>query len=242
MTCRDGGMEMTCRDGGMEMTCRDGGMGLNMTCREENSLLDITCPDKNESTNFDNYKNMDITSDSVFGADQNNVEPAVEDYHQTLAKKLEPEMPGSEGSSRNSSFDGGATATMPFSGLMLANNTLLLPRKESGEDDDDMTKVPIQIINYDPLRPVEGMRGSRGLSGNQENPRSIMANQVEKKEFPADMELTKVDRTRIGSTDMDMTGEGQDAAASGVDMEMTRVGGINVAASGVDMEMTRAGG
>merc|ERR1740129_461398 len=115
VTCHDGGMNMTCRDGGMEMTCRDGGMGLNMTCQEENSLLDITCPDKNESTNFDNYKNMDITSDSVFGADQNNVEPPVEDYHQTLAKKLEPELSGSEGSSRNSSFDGGATATMPFS-------------------------------------------------------------------------------------------------------------------------------
>merc|ERR1719402_252241 len=71
----------------------------------------------------------------------------------SIVKEFERELPGSGGSSGNSSFDGGATATMPFSGLALANNTLLLPRKESEEEEEDMTKVPIQIINYDPLRP-----------------------------------------------------------------------------------------
>ena len=58
--------------------------------------------------------------------------------------------------SGNSSMDGGATATVKFSALALANNTLLLPHRSSTEDDEeeDMTRVPVQTINYNPEEPV----------------------------------------------------------------------------------------
>ena len=64
------------------------------------------------------------------------------------------ELPGSESSSANTSTEcaGGATATVKFSGLSLANNTLILPRKESEED--EMTKCPVQYFYYDSSKPV----------------------------------------------------------------------------------------
>merc|ERR1719278_1402731 len=65
------------------------------------------------------------------------------------------ELPGSESSSANTSTEGagGATATVKFSGLSLANNTLILPRKES-EEDDEMTKCPVQYFYYDSSKPI----------------------------------------------------------------------------------------
>ena len=64
------------------------------------------------------------------------------------------ELPGSESSSTNTSVEcvGGATATVKFSGLSLANNTLILPRKESEED--ELTKCPVQYFYYDSSKPV----------------------------------------------------------------------------------------
>merc|ERR1719278_2043524 len=64
------------------------------------------------------------------------------------------ELPGSESSSANTSVEcvGGATATVKFSGLSLANNTLILPRKESEED--EMTKCPVQYFYYDSSKPI----------------------------------------------------------------------------------------
>ena len=49
-------------------------------------------------------------------------------------------------------FGGGSTATVKFSTLSLANNTLMLPRKESEED--EMTSCPVQLFSYDPAKPI----------------------------------------------------------------------------------------
>ena len=46
----------------------------------------------------------------------------------TLVSKEASHLPDSLPNSNNSSFDGGATATVKFSQLALANNTLVLPR------------------------------------------------------------------------------------------------------------------
>ena len=64
-------------------------------------------------------ENLNWTRDTVFS------EPPVIDQF------------GGDGlGSGNSSYDGGATATVKFSALALANNTLLLPHRESQEDEE----------------------------------------------------------------------------------------------------------
>ena len=67
---------------------------------------------------------MDITMD-----------PITSDYTRhgggmetTLVSSQVDHLPDSLPNSNNSSFDGGATATVKFSQLALANNTLMLPR------------------------------------------------------------------------------------------------------------------
>merc|ERR1719361_752709 len=66
------------------------------------------------------------------------------------------QLPDSLPNSNNSSFDGGATATVKFSQLALANNTLVLPRREDEEDDDDedYTKASEQVFSYDPSQVI----------------------------------------------------------------------------------------
>merc|ERR1719234_2196540 len=60
-------------------------------------------------------------------------------------------LPDSLPNSNNSSFDGGATATVKFSQLALANNTLVLPRRDGEEDEEeDFTRAPEQVFSYDP--------------------------------------------------------------------------------------------
>eukprot|EP00090_Calanus_glacialis_P001034 TRINITY_DN10737_c1_g1_i1.p1 TRINITY_DN10737_c1_g1~~TRINITY_DN10737_c1_g1_i1.p1 ORF type:complete len:1585 (-),score=559.88 TRINITY_DN10737_c1_g1_i1:230-4717(-) len=99
------------------------------------------------------------------------------------------ELPGSLPPSANSSIDYGATATVKFSGLALANNTLLLPRKESEEDEDDgMTKCPVQFFSYDPAKPVM----DHGQGAPQLNRTSS---------GDADMEITEAVPSILPSTD-----------------------------------------
>ena len=83
----------------------------------------------------------------------------------TLVSKEASHLPDSLPNSNNSSFDGGATATVKFSQLALANNTLVLPRclkyfsllkqyiinqlcrRESEEDEEeDFTRAPEQVL------------------------------------------------------------------------------------------------
>ena len=80
------------------------------------------------------------------------------------------ELPGSEPSSADTSveFGGGATATVKFSVLSLANNTLVLPRKVS--DEDDMTECPVQYFSYDPSKPVTDHEAADANSGEEESP------------------------------------------------------------------------
>merc|ERR1719278_2529758 len=64
-------------------------------------------------------------------------------------------LPDSLPNSNNSSFDGGATATVKFSQLALANNTLMLPRKESEEEEEeDFPRAPEQVFSYDPCQVI----------------------------------------------------------------------------------------
>merc|ERR1719458_554245 len=74
----------------------------------------------------------------------------------TLVSSQTNDLPDSLPNSNNSSFDGGATATVKFSQLALANNTLVLPRREDEEDDDDedYTKAPEQVFSYDPSQVI----------------------------------------------------------------------------------------
>merc|ERR1719319_720604 len=70
------------------------------------------------------------------------------------------ELPASLPSSSNNSFDGGATATMKFSGLMMANNTLQLPHRSSQEEEEEeeFTRAPEQFFSYDPAALISRQR------------------------------------------------------------------------------------
>merc|ERR1719204_1452832 len=72
-----------------------------------------------------------------------------------MVSKEANHLPDSLPNSNNSSFDGGATATVKFSQLALANNTLVLPRRESEEDEEeDFTRAPEQVFSYDPSQVI----------------------------------------------------------------------------------------
>ena len=95
---------------------------------------------------------IEVGEDSVFERASPNDVDVVSLHSQPRIEDL----PGSGSSSANNSLDyGGATATVKFSVLSLANNTLLLPRKESEED--EMTSCPVQFISYDPSKPVNSV-------------------------------------------------------------------------------------
>ena len=75
---------------------------------------------------------MDITMAPTFEVDEKD-SPGDFTRHgggmeATLVSKEATHLPDSLPNSNNSSFDGGATATVKFSQLALANNTLVLPR------------------------------------------------------------------------------------------------------------------
>jgi len=84
------------------------------------------------------------------------------------------ELPGSLPPSADNSIDYGATATVKFSGLALANNTLLLPRKESDENEEDgMTRCPVQFFSYDPAKPIISEQGRDNIGWDDKMSRSI---------------------------------------------------------------------
>ena len=138
-------MDMTRSGGEMEKTRLGGQMDMTRSGGEEKTRLggqmDMTQAGEMEMT-FETLEN------SVFVT----ASPAVS----RLSKQpTVQELPGSESSSANTSVDcGGVTATVKFSGLSLANNTLILPRKESEEEEDELTKCPVQFFYYDAAKPV----------------------------------------------------------------------------------------
>lgn len=155
-TVLGGGMDVTlARDrtvlgGGMDVTIATnktvlGGGGMDMTM----------APDADDSVFADD--SMLAEFKASLAAQAGAARPNTADLIASLSAHhpTADELPGSLPASADSSIDYGATATVKFSGLALANNTLVLPRKESEEDEDDgMTKCPVQFFSYDPSKPV----------------------------------------------------------------------------------------
>ena len=142
-----GQMEMTKIGGGMDMTRLGGAMEMTTDVRRlvSEKEEDINTSQGSDSV-FVNNSMMAEFRAAVSTATSVTSQPRIED------------LPGSEPTSAETSstaeadFGGGATATVKFSTLSLANNTLMLPRKESEED--EMTSCPVQFFSYDPAKPI----------------------------------------------------------------------------------------
>ena len=166
-TINDDGMEMTkavgqmelTRLGQMEMTNIVGSMGMDMT--RMGGAMEMTNDVRRLISDHEDDVNTSHGSDSVF---LNNSKMA--EFHASVSAATSvttqprvDELPGSEPASTDTSttaeadLGGGATATVKFSVLSLANNTLVLPRKESEED--EMTSCPVQYFSYDPAEPIQ---------------------------------------------------------------------------------------
>ena len=143
--------------------------------------------------------------------------------------------------SGSSSFDGGATATVKFSALALANNTLLLPHRESQEDEENMPSVPVQMINYNPLEPI-----SRPLNRSADSPSDMDLSRATSNRTiaqPSDMDLTRAtsNRTIAQPSDMDLTrATSNRTIAQPSDMDLTRATSNRTIAQPSDMDLTRA--
>ena len=143
-----GSMEMTRGVSNMEMTRLGGGMEITTDVRRlvSDQEEDVTITSQGSDSVFVNNSMMAEFRAAVSGATSVTSQPRIED------------LPGSEPTSAETSstaeadFGGGATATVKFSTLSLANNTLMLPRKESEED--EMTSCPVQLFSYDPAKPI----------------------------------------------------------------------------------------
>lgn len=142
-------MEITKIGGGMmEMTRLGGAMEITGDVRRlaSDQEEDDTNTSQGSDSVFVNNSMMAEFRAAVSGATSLTSQPRIED------------LPGSEPTSAETSstaeadFGGGATATVKFSTLSLANNTLMLPRKESEED--EMTSCPVQLFSYDPAKPI----------------------------------------------------------------------------------------
>merc|ERR1740128_528925 len=140
-------MEMTKIGGGMDMTRLGGAMEMTSDVRRLVSDQEAEYDTSQGSDSvFVNNSMMAEFRAAVSGATSVTSQPRIED------------LPGSEPTSAETSstaeadFGGGATATVKFSTLSLANNTLMLPRKESEED--EMTSCPVQFFSYDPAKPI----------------------------------------------------------------------------------------
>ena len=208
-----------------DLTQLGGGMDLTMA-----PSLDQTCGGMEQR--------MEDVEDSVFTP-----------HHQPSVAELPTSLPGSA----NSSIDCGATATVRFSQLALANNTLLLPRHSSqeSEGEEEMTRAPEMIINYDP----EGVVSREAVPlAKATRTQSILKQQQQEEPEEADMEMTTVgggnmEMTRVGdmqpisqeagmARNKTLGEEETDKTVGGQDMEMTRLGAKNKTVLGTDMEMT----
>ena len=183
MTRNDGGnMEMTrIGEGNMEMT-RIGGGNMEMTRIGGGNM---------EMTRIGGG-NMELTHVAGGSMEMSRIGGSMEltrsiSVHQPNID----ELPGSEPSSTNNSMDGqdigdygGATATVKFSVLSLANNTLILPRKESEED--DMTSAPVQYFSYDPQKPIKSTFDDENVKEvNQKEKESQPHKEVEESPAPS---------------------------------------------------------
>ena len=98
--------------------------------------LEITLPCVSRSNKTVVGGGMDITMAPTFEVDGKDTSGDITGditrhgggMEATLVSKEASHLPDSLPNSNNSSFDGGATATVKFSQLALANNTLVLPR------------------------------------------------------------------------------------------------------------------
>ena len=146
MTRGFGHKEMTQIGGGMDMTRLGGAMEMTSDVRRLVSEEEDINSSQGSDSVFVNNSMMAEFRAAVSGATSVTSQPRIED------------LPGSEPTSAETSstaeadFGGGATATVKFSTLSLANNTLMLPRKESEED--EMTSCPVQFFSYDPAKPI----------------------------------------------------------------------------------------
>merc|ERR1719370_2677640 len=163
---------------------------------------------------------MDITMAPTFEVDEKD-SPGDFTTHgggmeATLVSKEATHLPDSLPNSNNSSFDGGATATVKFSQLALANNTLVLPRRESEEDEDeDFTRAPEQVFSYDPCQVISVAappvapplaKATSILKKVANEGQTLPLEEGEKVVSEDDnaMEMSKVDKTVQGE-DMEMT-------------------------------------
>ena len=176
------------------------------------------------SLDFVESEDINWTRDTVFS------EPPVKDQF------------GEDGlGSGSSSFDGGATATVKFSALALANNTLLLPHRESQEDEENMPSVPVQMINYNPLEPI-----SRPLNRSADSPSDMDLSRASGNitiAQPSDMDLTRATskRTNAQPSDMDLTrATSNRTIAQPSDTDLTRATSNRTIAQPSDMDLTRA--
>merc|ERR1719318_1985467 len=195
LTVLGGGMDVTLAPnktvmgGGMETTLVGnkttlGGAGMDMTMAPD-ADLDASQDSVFENSMLAEFKASLAAQGSAARPNTADLIASLSAHHPTA-----DELPGSLPASANSSIDYGATATVKFSGLALANNTLLLPRKESEEDEDDgMTKCPVQFFSYDPSKPV--------LEHGQAAPQLNRTSSGD-----ADMEVTEAVPTNLQSTDL----------------------------------------
>ena len=145
-----GSMEMTRGVSNMEMTRLGGGMEITTDVRRlvSDQEEDVTITSQGSDSVFVNNSMMAEFRAAVSGATSVTSQPRIED------------LPGSEPTSAETSstaeadFGGGATATVKFSTLSLANNTLMLPRKESEEDMGEAPEKPSRIYKGRRATPV----------------------------------------------------------------------------------------
>ena len=141
-------IEETCNvaETGMEITRNVVHTRLNSTALTSDTDMEVTNCAVANSTMADSVFENEMMSEFQ-AAVKVSSQPRIED------------LPGSEPTSSNTSMEapdyGGATATVKFSALTMANHTLVLPRKESEED--DMTRCPVQYFSYDPSQPISNL-------------------------------------------------------------------------------------
>merc|ERR1719458_2207731 len=179
----------------------------------------------------------------------------------TLVSSQTDLLPDSLPNSNNSSFDGGATATVKFSQLALANNTLMLPRKESEEEDEeeDFTRAPEQVFSYDPCQVISveapplaaPVAKATSILKKVANDGQTLPLEEGSKVDDNAMEMSKVHKTVQGE-DMEMTMGGGENPRTRLSHEVSRTREIKIhekaqpwnrtTVQGQDMELTKMGG
>jgi len=260
-----GGMDMTMASGIMSSNRTQVGGGMDMTLASHvargsrtvlGGVMDATLGLAEEGLEGS------MVEDSVFAP-----------RHPSVAE-LPDSLPGSSNTSllpgsSNNSFDGGATATMKFSGLMMANNTLQLPHRSSQEEEEEeeFTRAPEQFFSYDPAALISRQRVVVAGQGPRPSCLRRAGEESGEGEGEGDKEMEKGAEATKGQGEMEMTRveerspsfiraqsrvqveevRGDRTRMGGLEMEMTRMEvarpeGDMTRAQSRDMEMTRVGG